>query len=242
MSKVRYTDRHKGRGAEYHETFSPDVNPYRAMAWRLEQAALERVLRRHLPSQQITHLDFACGTGRILEFFAGRVASSTGVDVSASMMKVAREVAPQAELIEADLTQHDVLGERRFDLITAFRFFPNAEPELRQAVFSVLGRHLASAGVLIFNNHKNRDSIRGRLLRLRARGSSTGTMTHAEVEALLPAAGLRVVEMIPVTTLPLTDKRRLLPTRIVEPLERVLSGWSALTGVAQDILYVCARR
>jgi ubiquinone/menaquinone biosynthesis C-methylase UbiE len=242
MSKVRYTDRHKGRGAEYHETFSPDVNPYRAMAWRLEQRALERLLRDHAPRVPLVHLDFACGTGRILEYFAGRVESSTGVDVSASMMEVARKVAPKAELIEADLTQNDVLGNRRFNLITAFRFFPNAEPELRQAVYSALARHLTPDGILIFNNHKNRDSIRGRVLRLRARDGTVGTMTHAEVEALLPAAGLRIVEMIPVATLPLSDKRLLVPIGLAEPLERMMSGWSALTGVAQDILYACAPR
>ena len=190
-SPVRYTDRHKGRGAEYHDTFSPEVNPYRAMVWRLEQRAVEAALRDYVPAGRPTHLDFACGTGRILEFFAGRVASSTGVDVSKSMMEVARSSAPDAELIEADLTQQDALGERRFDLITAFRFFPNAEPELREGVFRVLGRHLAPAGVLIFNNHKNRDSLRGRFARLRGRGSATGTMTHAEVERLLPLAGLQ---------------------------------------------------
>jgi SAM-dependent methyltransferase len=237
---VRYTDRHKGRGSEYHQTFSPDVNPYRAMVWRLEQRALDRILRDRLASRGITHLDFACGTGRVLEYFAGHVASSTGVDVSSSMMEVARRVAPDAELIEADLTQHDVLRDRRFDLITAFRFFPNAEAELRQAVFSVLARHLAPEGVLVFNNHKNRNSLRGRFARLRGRGSTSGTMTHAEVEALLPRAGLRAVGVFPVASLPLSEKRVLLPVRLVEPLERLIGGWSPLAGLAQDIMYVCA--
>ena len=58
----------------------------------------------------------------------------------------------------------------------------------------------------------------------------------------MPAAGLRIVEMIPVATLPLSDKRLLLPVGLAEPLERMMSRWSVLTGVAQDILYACAPR
>ena len=236
--KVRYTDRHKGRGAEYHDTFSPEVNPYRAMVWRLEQRALDAALRTYLPGRRPTHLDFACGTGRILEFFAGRVASSAGVDVSPSMMEVARSSAPEAELIEADLTQHDALGDRRFDLITAFRFFPNAETELREGIFRVLARHLAPGGVLVFNNHKNRDSVRGRLARLRGRGSAVGTMTHEEVERLLPTAGLRILQRTPIATLPLSEKHVLVPVALAEPLERML-GTLPVAPIAQDILYVC---
>jgi SAM-dependent methyltransferase len=237
---IPYTDRHKGRGAEYHETFSPEVNPYRAMVWRLEQRALNRLLRKHLPSRSINHLDFACGTGRIVEYLIHRVSHTTGVDVSSSMLEVARKVAPAAELIEADLTQNDVLGDRSFDLITAFRFFPNAEPPLRQAVLSALSRHLAPNGVLIFNNHKNRNSLRARIVRLRGRGSVVGTMSHQDVEALLPTAGLRLVEMIPVASLPLSEKHVLLPVGVAESVEKIIGGWSALARVAQDILYVCA--
>lgn len=239
-SKVRYTDRHKGRGAEYHDTFSPEVNPYRAMVWRLEQRALDTVLRDYLPAGPRTHLDFACGTGRILEFFANRGVTSTGVDVSSSMMEVARTSAPNAEFIEADLTQQSALGDRRFDVITAFRFFPNAERELREGVFRELGRHLAPSGVLIFNNHKNRNSLRGRLSRLRGRGSPAGTMTHDEVQALLPLAGLRILRMTPVASLPLSEKHILLPVAVAEPLERMMSGLP-VASVAQDILYVCGR-
>jgi SAM-dependent methyltransferase len=239
-STVRYTDRHKGRGAEYHETFSPEVNPYRAMAWRLEQRVLDGVLREHLKGRAFTHLDFACGTGRILEYFAKHPATTTGVDVSASMMEVARSVAPKAELVEADLTENDVLGTRRFDLITAFRFFPNAEADLRRSIFSVLARHLQTDGLLIFNNHKNRNSLRGRLSRLRRRESPRGTMTHEEVEGLLHEAGLRVVRAIPVASLPLSDKRLWLPVALVEPVERLLGRWAGLAPIAQDIVYVCA--
>jgi len=236
---LRYTDRHKGRGEDYDETFSPDVNPYRAMLWRLEQRVLERVLRQHLTPGRIAQLDFACGTGRILGHLQAQVASAVGVDVSASMLEVARRAAPAAELIEADLTQHDVLGDRRFHLITAFRFFPNAEPELRRAVLGVLARHLAPGGILVFNNHKHRDSLRRRISRALGREVARGTMTRHDAEALVAGAGLRILEVIPLASLPLSEERLLLPVPVAELLEQWMSGRPALAGLAQDLIYVC---
>jgi len=238
-STLPYIERHKARGPDYDETFSPEVNPYRAMMWRLEQEALDATLRDHLASGRVSLLDFACGTGRILGHFHGQVASATGVDVSPSMMEGARKVAPNAELIEADLTQEDTLGARSFDLITAFRFFPNAEPELRRSVLVVLARHLAPNGLLVFNNHKNRNSLTRRISRLLGRAITRGTMSHGEVEALLASAGLRIQTMVPLGTLPLSDRHPLLPVRLLERLERWLSRVPSLSGVAQNVIYVC---
>jgi SAM-dependent methyltransferase len=235
-----YTESHKSKGRDYHDTFTPEVNPHRAMLWRLEQGVLDGIVSHHLQAEKVAHLDFACGTGRVLGHFRDRFASATGVDVAPSMMAVAREVAPGAELVEADLTQRDVLGQRRFDLITAFRFFPNAEPELRRAVIGVLARHLAPRGVLVFNNHKNRNSIRSRVARLLGRASSEPTMTDAEVRALVTQAGLRVVESIPLASLPFSDNHLILPIPLLEMLERGASRLP-VAGIAQDVIYVCAR-
>jgi hypothetical protein len=66
-------------------------------------------------------------------------------------------------------------------------------------------------------------------------------MTHDEVEALLPRAGLHILKVIPVASLPLSDKHVFLPVGLVEPVERMLGGWLPLAGFAQDIIYVCAR-
>lgn len=240
-STLPYVDGHKGRGRDYDETFSPEVNPYRAMIWRLEQRALNRILRDRLASGKITLLDFACGTGRVLGHLHGHVASATGVDVSSSMLEVAKNVAPEAELIEADLTQHDTLGKRRFDLITAFRFFPNAEPELRRTVLPILAGHLAPDGLLVFNNHKNRNSLARRISRLLGREVAQRTMSHAEIEALAALSGLRILKLIPLGALPVSDRHLLLPVWLLEPLERWFSGAPSLAPIAQNVIYVCAR-
>jgi predicted TPR repeat methyltransferase len=241
-STLPYIDRHKSRGRDYDETFSPELNPYRAMMWRLEQRVLTAILHEHPASAQASLLDFACGTGRILRHVSGQVASATGVDVSPSMIEEARKAAPQAELIEADLTQQDSLGERRFDLITAFRFFPNAEPELRRAVFLVLARHLAPHGLLVFNNHKNRNSLARRISRLLGREVARGTMSHAEVEELMALAGLRILKAIPLGTLPVSDQHLILPVGLVERVEGWLRGVPSLAPLAQNVIYVCGPR
>jgi SAM-dependent methyltransferase len=242
MSAIPYRERHKGRGPDYEESFSPDVNPHRAMVWRLEQRALDGIWRDYLGARKASHLDFACGTGRILRHFLGRMTHATGVDVSSSMLEVARKAVPAAELIEADLTQADVLDGRRFDLITAFRFFPNAEPELRRAVFSILARHLAPRGVLVFNNHKNRNSLRRRLSGLMGSARNQGTMTHQQVDALAAEAGLRVLRLIPLACLPASDRHLLLPIRLLEPLERGMSRIPGAGMLAQNVVYVCTHR
>jgi predicted TPR repeat methyltransferase len=237
-----YTERHKARGTDYDQTFSPEVNPYRAMVWRLEQQCLNRLFEKYLGNRIVTQLDFACGTGRILAHFSDRVASATGVDVSSSMLEVAGRAAPHAELLEADLTQQDVLDTRTFNLITAFRFFPNAEPELRRAIMEILARHLAHDGILIFNNHKNRNSLRRRISRLLKREVRRGTIAHTEVEELVAGAGLRIVQVIPLATLPVSENHPLLPVPVVEPLERWFCRIPGFAGLAQHLIYVCTHR
>lgn len=236
-----YTESHKAKGRDYHDSFTPEVNPHRAMVWRLEQRALDGIVRDHVPPGKVAHLDFACGTGRVLGLFRNRFTSATGVDVAPSMMAVAREVAPEAELIEADLTQQDALGDRQFELITAFRFFPNAEPELRQSVLRVLARHLSPRGVLVFNNHKNRNSLPGRVSRGLGRAAPGPTMIDSEVRALIADAGLRVAAVVPLARLPFSENHPILPIPLLESLERAISGLPGLSGIAQDVIYVCAR-
>ena len=49
------------------------------------------------------HLDFACGTGRIAATLQERVTKTTGVDISAEMLSVARNRLPGAELVCGDM-------------------------------------------------------------------------------------------------------------------------------------------
>ena len=64
----------------------------------------------------------------------------------------------------------------------------------------------APDGVLVFNNHKNRDSLRRRIVRLIGRKVATrGTMSRTEVEALVAEPDCGVVEHIPLAILPVSE-------------------------------------
>jgi predicted TPR repeat methyltransferase len=193
------------------------------------------------------YLDFACGTGRIVAYMAARVSHAVGVDVSGSMLAEARDHAPSAEIHQADLTTQDMLEDRRFDLITAFRFFPNAEPALRAATMRVLVRHLAPGGLLVFNNHKQEGSL---LLRMAAALGRRSTpeeaarrgdrmMTRAEVDALVRSAGLRMVSRHPLAVLPFTDRHMPGPGWLLEVLENRLAALPGSAALAQNVIYVC---
>lgn len=234
-----YRESHQGKGDDYHLQFQD--NPRRALIWSIEQELIGAILERFLAGRPIEHLDFACGTGRILGLLEERTRSSTGVDVSASMLATARRHLRRATLIEADLTREDVLPGRRFDLITAFRFFPNAEPELRRQVMSALAAHLADDGILLFNNHHSLSGLTSRLVRLVRRGrAGYHGLWPREVEALIAGAGLAVRARYHVGIVPESETRILRPRRLVAAVERAatrlpLAGWS------ENVLYVCGR-
>ncbi len=237
MKRVPYTESHQRKGEDYQRIFAE--RPHLRLLWALERRWLSAFVAARF-DRPPAHLDFACGTGRILAHLAPRCARSVGLDVSASMLEVARRAAPAATLIEADATRDDPLGDARFDLITAFRFFPNAEPALRAAALAVLARHLAPGGVIVFNNHLHRRSLRARIASARGRLSPLG-MTDDEARALVAGAGLVVDGAHGLGLLPLSDTHMLLPGALAEPLERALSRAPGAWRLAQDVIYVCGR-
>ena len=91
----------------------------------------------------------------MLEFLEEYASRAVGVDISPDMIAYAKKRVKKAELIVADLTKHDVLAGQRFDMITAFRIFLNAGPELSDEIINVLMPKLGEDGVFIFNFHGN---------------------------------------------------------------------------------------
>lgn len=231
-----YRESHRTKGAEYHDSFAQI--PHRAMMWDLEQRALRNILRRYKANGSVGLLDFACGTGRVLGALAPYVTKATGVDVSASMLTVARISAPGAELLEADLTQDNALSGRSFDVITAFRFFPKAEAELRLAAMRALAQHLAPDGILIFNNHKQAGSLTQRVARLFGLGDKV-TMTHDEVVDLVRTVELRIEDTVSLGVLPVSERWTFLPRWLLYGCELLLSHIPGLRPLSQNVIYVC---
>jgi ubiquinone/menaquinone biosynthesis C-methylase UbiE len=159
----------------------------------------EEYLREVIPSLTRAggrYLDFACGTGRITSIVAPLVTESVGVDISESMLSAARAKCPDTRFVCADIAQQPVdLGQ--FDLITSFRFFGNAEPELRAAALHAITRLLRSGGYLVINSHRNPHGI-GTLLQGVAGGTHDMDLTFWKIARLLREQGLRIVAVRPI--------------------------------------------
>lgn len=244
---ANYRQSHVGKGREYHDKFVR--GPYRSVLWEIEQAQLLEILTRFRTRQpaSIGLLDFACGTGRVLELFESHVDSAVGIDVSQSMLEVARGHLSKAELLHADLTREPVLANRRFELITAFRFFPNAEPVLRNDVMRELVGLLAKDGILILNNHLRCNGTKMRLRRAISRLTGKGTdrdlhcMSDADVEELADRFGLSILEVHTLAVVPvLKEKRPLIPRWLLSSIERWASDRPLVAHFANTRIYVLA--
>jgi predicted TPR repeat methyltransferase len=201
VAQVSYRDSHKyeAKGAEYEVYYQNKA--WQRFLWSREQEIILKILEKYFRGRDIHLLDFACGTGRITEFLENRVKTSTGVDVSSSMLAVAKEKLKRTELIEADITAENILKPRKFNLITAFRFFLNAEPELRSAAIKAITELLDEDGCLVFNNHQNSGSawIRLRFAHYRKKNpqGTFNMMSIQQMKNLAEEAGLKIVEIYP---------------------------------------------
>src|SRR5690606_20565394 len=109
--------------------FSP--GSFDAAIWEREQRLIDEIVGKHVPRRQ-TYLDFACGTGRVLAHVEPYFESAVGLDISDTMLAAASSRVKAATLVQGDATTDPaVLHGSRFDFITAFRFFLNAQPALR---------------------------------------------------------------------------------------------------------------
>lgn len=94
-------------------------------------------------------LDVACGTGLHAAELAERLDVVVGVDLSAEMLAIARERAPELEFHEGDYRTFDV--GRRFDLVTClFSAIGHVDDEdgLRRAM-ARMAAHVAPGGLLL---------------------------------------------------------------------------------------------
>lgn len=179
-SQETYTTSHLEKsGTEYDsKIFSGGLDKFMA----LKEAEILRSMR--LSGQ--SYLDFATGSGRILEVLAPQFDEVVALDVSEAMVSSARKKVPEAQFHIGGLRE---LHKRKFDLITAFRFFGNAEMSLREEILGDL-RPLVG-GLMIVNNHRNPDS------RL-CSGSKGLDLNHSNFVNLLEKHKYNIVKCIPI--------------------------------------------
>ena len=201
VTKVNYTESHKyeAKGAEYEAYYQNKA--WQKFLWSREQDIILEILEKYFAGRDVHLLDFACGTGRITEFMENRVKTSTGVDVSSSMLAIAKEKLKRTEIIEADITAENVIKPKKFNLITAFRFFLNAEPELRSAAIKAIAKLMDKDSYLVFNNHQNSGSpwirLRNAHYRKNNPEATFNVMSIEQMKNLAEEAGLEIIEIYP---------------------------------------------
>ena len=184
-------------------------------------------------------LDFACGTGRITSLLEPYFGSVTGLDISGDMLAEARDKCPTAEFIEGDLTvKEDLIGE--FDVVTSFRFFPNAEPGLRARVLEVLVKHVKPGGVMIVNNHQNAHSLLGRMRSI-APGPRRDFMKPNELPLLLERHDLRIVHTVGFSFVPVWLDWSLIPCGLRVAIEKNLITEGRGLGMALNLVHVAIK-
>lgn len=242
-----YRASHLSEGEDYHRKFSE--HPYRAVIWEIEQRILLEALSRFVPNMgEARLLDFACGTGRVLAFLEHRFGAATGIDVSSSMLMVAKQQLHSSDLHCTDITRTTEFDDRRYEAITAFRFFPNAEPDLRSAVMAKLSLMLSRDGVVIFNNHLRCGSLRHRIRRLlfafgiKKNVKDLHCMSDEEAAMLASQHGLALTARYHLGVIPVLKERRpLLPVPIIRAVERWAAKVRLLAPVSGHMIYVFRR-
>jgi SAM-dependent methyltransferase len=190
-----YRASHLERGGQYDSRLADTPFDSYMTAW--EHHHLAGIVRSLFPTANARYLDFACGTGRITATVAPLCQSTVGVDISPSMIQVAREKLPQAAFHLCDLSKEDPeVGS--FDLITSFRFFGNAQDELREAVLRSLVKRLAPGGYLVINNHRNPRALHALLDRLAGGNAGSMDLHLPKLKGLLERHGLRIRRLQPI--------------------------------------------
>ena len=208
--------------------------------FHFERPYLEKLFARLGREHPGRYLDFACGTGRIMELAYSHFRETVGIDVSDSMLAEARQRIPTAKLLNVDvMTDPPDVGE--FQVISLFRFILSAEDHLREGILRWLRTVIARDGVLVLNNHLNRFSFTGMRHRLRnvMHGRPGGPPTEQHMEQLLRRCGFEIVDAYGFAIIPPWLDRPRAPTDQLLRLERFLETSKTLQAHAKDRIYTC---
>jgi SAM-dependent methyltransferase len=236
----RSSHTHELKGRQYDSHYRDDH--WARFLWQREKAILNTICQER--EFRLGHyLDFACGTGRVAEYCEPMAETSTGVDVSDSMLRVASEKLKRTQLIRVDLTRDTAFDDGQFDVITAFRFFANAQDDLRRDVMRELGRMVSGQGVVVFNNHHHQAAPYIRLQRFRCRvGRRTEyrVMSIEDMRHLAHDAGLHIEAVYPAGLVHLPGIA--LSQASQSRLEEAALRWKRLWPLAEDVIAVASRR
>ncbi len=227
-------------GIHYDKTFDAG---YCAALWqKIEKPLLESILHP-LGGRERTSLDFACGTGRITRVTAMFFGTVVGIDVSEAMLMCA-PVPENVTLYCIDITK--VSLAETFDVVTAFRFFLNAEDSLRREALRAIYRRLREGGVLVCNIHLNATSPMGlasHVLNWVYPKIPRNTLTLDQFSSVLKEQGFEIVDTKSYGYLPRPSPffPRLCEL-LVEPFETACKALKVPGWLAENFIIVSQKR
>jgi len=239
-SDYRHSHATEGYGAFYQKTYE---RGYYAAQWReIERPLLKSVLEKLRASGKKRYLDFACGTGRIMSLATTVFEDVSGVDISDDMAQHARANSPEATIhAPRDITRDPL--DSRYEVISAFRFFLNAQPELRKNVLAAMGAMQQPGDALVCNVHVNSKSPMGLAYRVRNRllgREVAATLGLEKFRSLLDEMHYDIEEVYYYSYWPrLGSKAPALQERLLTIFEKVKL---MPRGMAQSFLLVCRKR
>jgi len=193
----------KPSDAKKYDAIEYSQKSYSTLIWEIEKSQIESIVKKHYKFvDKTTGLDFACGTGRVLKYMSSIGVSMTGIEISDAMVSLAKEKDPSAKVLCKDITREDAESiEGVYDVITAFRFLLNAEPEMRQRALDSLKLRMKDDSILIINNHGNLfshklllwpvHSLRRKLAGIAREGNY---LSNSRVHSILKTSGLKVFD------------------------------------------------
>ncbi len=133
-----------------------------APQWDTDMIRHDHIIAAILDGAEITAgkkvLDVACGTGVLVpDYLARNVASVTGVDISAEMVKIAAKKFPQENVAFRNLDVEVLPEDTPYDAIMVYNAFPHfPDPE---GLIAKLSRLLVPGGTLTVAHGMSRAAI-----------------------------------------------------------------------------------
>lgn len=241
--KLDYRERYKGvkQALNYEYSLHADKSaaPY---IWEIEKSILLKEVSL-IRKNEIKYLDFACGTGRILSFLEQYVSESTGIDISENMTELGKSKTKKSLLLNCDLTKNDIIGNKQYDLITAFRFFLNAQEDLRKEVLLLLSEKLSNDGIFIFNTHGNTlgPYLLSVILR-RLKKKKLNHLSYFKALKLIRSSKLKLKKVYGIGFIPSSFYRWFKPWRkFFMNIDKILPNFIFLKYFARNLIFVCTK-
>lgn len=236
MEYKSYRNSHisKNRGKRYDLFYNNDY--YDSRLWILEKEILEDIFQNYIKNNIKYYLDFACGTGRILEVFEKKSIFSFGVDISKEMLKEGIKKFKKTTFLRIDITKNQLVFNKKFDVITAFRFFLRSEVSLRKNALLVINMLLKKNGIFIFNIHANRNGI----MYFFKKNKNTTTLSLLEMSNLLKKYNFEIKKVYGLSFLPYIFSIYM-SRKMWLFIERFLINLKLFTRLGGDLIILCQK-